>query len=208
MKRRQRHLCRVVTLVVFHTVCHLEMRLAGEPVLALMGDREVDHREEGLARLTLSPVGLPAALIPRIFRNREVVIRLRVVRAVVTLFAKQRGETANCLGEPHVAPHVLRSDRRRVVSGDDARPVHRTHRADPVRSGHPHAPLGQPVERRCRRKGVTVAAQIRTDIFTGDPQNVRTIVRDGSNRQNDTRYESRESKTSHRYFPKAATDVS
>ena len=175
MIRRQRDSGRIVTLRIGQSGRLLEERFVGQSVLRFVRDRVVEHGEERLIRLALAPMRLAAASVPSIFRDREVVVGLRVVRAVVARVAEILREAFDAIRQSCLRTHVMGTDRRAVAAGDNARPIHGTNAGDPVRVGVSYALLGQAVDRRRVGVLVTPASEIGAHILASDPENVRTL---------------------------------
>ena len=81
------------------------------PNLAFMSNGEIDHGEERLAEVTISPIAMIGSLtIPN---GAEILLRLIVrfgpIRAKITCLAKVGGKALHPLGEGHRDSHVLPS---------------------------------------------------------------------------------------------------
>jgi hypothetical protein len=141
--------------------------------LALVALERIEHREERRAVLAVAPVGVLRRLVPHLPRLRDVVVLLRVVRAVPARLAEELREHLFPRGEGDHAPHVLRAEARGIHARDDGRPRRRADgRIRPaVRVEHPA--LGERVHVWRRRVGVAVAAHVRPVILARDPEDVR-----------------------------------
>ena len=163
MVRRDAHLGRVM---------HGRMRSAAN--LALVTHREVENGEERLARFAVSPVGLPARVIPDLTRLDQVVILLAVVRAVIASFAKVLRIQFHVRRKSNPASHVLGSCRRRIEARDNRRPRRRADRSGRPRIQIAHPPGGEAIQiGRCRVR-VPVRTQMRAVVFARDPKDIRS----------------------------------
>ncbi len=149
---------------------------------ALVGDAEVEHREERHrprppVPRTVAPVRLVRRLVPHPARLLDVVVLLRVVRRVVASRAQELREHRHPVGQPHPAAHVVGTDGRRIHPGDDGGPGRRAHRRVRPRVQVDRAALGQPIQ--IRRVGVRVAVgpERRPVVLAAQPQDVRPRLR-------------------------------
>ena len=97
----------------------VDRRVGPAANLGFVGDREIEHREERLARRALAPVRLAARLVPDLAGLLQVVVFLGVVRDVIAGVAEVLGEHAHRRGQPRHRAHVLGAGRRWVHPADD-----------------------------------------------------------------------------------------
>jgi hypothetical protein len=141
--------------------------------LTLVAGGEVEHGEEWLARCAVPVMRRPAAVVPRRRVAGEIVILLRIVRAVISRRAQQLGIQLEPGWQSDPAPVVVRAQRARVQPGDQRGPGGGTDRRIGERAAVPHTFRRQPVEMRRVGERITVTTEIRAVVFAGDPEHVR-----------------------------------
>ena len=172
MERRDGGFGGIVSLLGCEPGRVLLVLVFGNADLAFVADDEVEDGEEGLALFTFSPMGLFAGLVPGGLGRGKVVVGLDVVGAVVAGRLEVLGEALDRIGEPGGAPHAVATEGRRVDAGDQAGTVWRANAGDSVRVGVTDALGGQAVQHGRASVVVTVTAEIGTDIFAGDPEDI------------------------------------
>ena len=140
--------------------------------LAFVAGGEVEYGEERLAGRPVLEMRPVAALVPRLARMGDVVVGLGVVRAVVTRRAEVFRVEFELGRDRHAAAVVVDAQRRGVHARDQRRPRAGTDRSVGKGVAVTHALRRQPVEVRRVRQRVTVTAQVRAVVLTGDPQDV------------------------------------
>ena len=141
--------------------------------LALMADRVVEDREERLAVGPVFPVRLSSALVPDFAHFLEVVILLGIIGAVVAQFSQVDRVHFKTGRQAGHAAHMLGPGGGRIDAGDDRRAGRGADRRIRTRPGVAQAALGQAVEIRRDGVRVAVAAQVRSVVLAGYPENVR-----------------------------------
>ena len=142
---------------------------------AFVRNGEVEDGEERLIFRAVPPMGLPARFVPCGERRLELVIGLRVVRAVVSGGPEIFREALDLRRRHGSRPHVHGADGGRVHAGDDRRAARRADARNREAACVASALGGQIVDVGTRGVGVAVAAQVRADVLATDPQNVGTF---------------------------------
>ena len=150
--------------------------------LALVTGRQIEDREERLARTPILVVSPGAALVPRLARVRHVIVGLRVVRAVIARLAEGHRVQRERVGDRHSAAVMLRAQRTGIHPGDQRGACGRADRRVGKRVPVANALRGQAVQVGRLGQRIAVTAQIRAVVLAGDPQDVGTIRRVRRNR--------------------------
>ena len=161
------------------------------PHAAFVAAQEVEDREERLFRIgPVPPVGCISQVVPGRQRRLELVVGLEVIGAIVARRPQVLGEALDVVGRDrgigrghfrgigvHVGgPHVMRADGGGVHPRDDGRAGRSAH-ARRGETARPPATLGREAVH-VRRAGhrVAVTPIVRTGVFEGNPQDVRTVT--------------------------------
>ena len=123
-------------------------------------------------------MSFPGRLIPdRFLIPDEVVIGLAVVGAVVSGFFQILWEEFHMIRQYCLRSHVVGTQRNRIHPSDDPGTTRSTNAVTGKCVCEQSALGGELVKIRRGRRGVTVTAQLRTNIFATDPDNVWAIGR-------------------------------
>ena len=149
------------------------LRLVAEQA-ALVGHVEVEDREERLVGLQpVAPVGLAVRLVPaRVERGGEVVVGLRVVRAVVARRAERARESRHLRRRRGPAAHRQAAERGRHQAGDDGAARRRADGRRREGRVEPQAVGSEPVESGGVGRAAVAAEGAGGEILGGDPEDV------------------------------------
>ena len=134
--------------------------------------------------LAALPVGFAAGQIPNVTRRRlfKLIVGLAVVGAVIPRLAEHQRERPQPLRQRGRATHVMGADAVLIHPGDDGRSTRGADAGSRVRVDIADTLLGQPVQVRRDRVGVTEASQVGADVLARNPQDIRSSIitrRDG-----------------------------
>jgi len=160
----------------------VELVMRANPQLAFVAFGGVENREERLASVSVFPMGGARGFVPDLARFFEVVILLRVVRAIVTGLAQVLWEHLLALRKSQHTSHVLTARRGCIEAGDERRASGRTDGSAGPSAQIGQAPRGELVHVRRGGVGITVTAHVGAMILAGDPKDVRAFGRKGSQR--------------------------
>jgi len=150
-----------------------------------MGGKKIDYGKERFARGPVPPVGVHTRFIPRGDRGMELVIRFRIVGAVISRCPQPFTEAFNLRGKDHTVigelfnqvingPHIMSPGAGRVHARDQGMAARGTDTGNREGTGIADPFCRQPVKIGCHGSRVTVTAQCRCNILAGDPEDVGT----------------------------------
>ena len=174
---RQRRLGGVMHLVGRQPRNVLPIDVLWRTHLAFVTYQVIEHRKERHPLRTIPPMRLVAYLIPGRKGRGEVIVRLRVVGAVIARRPQVFRKAPHLRRRYTLAAHVLRPDSGRIHRRNNRRT---TRRANPIRRksmGIPQSLRGQPIN--VRRPGIRIAvtAKVRARILTTHPEDVPRFAR-------------------------------